>query len=147
MSDFLKWLVVFLVFSPIFVVIGACALGYYSAMLKPSDETIRTFLEELKFPANVFYYKYEYNVLSGMGSSPFQYIKEATLFGSILGIIVYSIVPIIFTVGMLSVISKGGNGTIGIFWIIVEVALFSISLRFGSKLRRIEQSKLAPPIS
>src|SRR4051812_18623782 len=131
MSDFLKWLVAFLVFSPIFVVIGACALGYYSAMLKPSDETIFRFLEELKFPANIFYYKYKYNMLAAMGSSPLQYIKEATRFGSIIGIMVYSIVPIIFVVGVLAIISKGGNGSIGMFWIVVEVISFIISLRFG----------------
>ena len=79
MSDFLKWLVVFLVFSPIFVVIGACALGYYSAISRPSDETISRFLAELKFPSNIFYCKYKYSVLAAMGSSPFRYIKEATL--------------------------------------------------------------------
>lgn len=137
MSVFLQWLIVFVVFSPIFVVIGACALGYYSATLKPSDETIHKFLEELKFPANIFYYKYKYNVLAAMGSSPIQYMKKATRFGSIMGIVVYSIVPIIFIVGVLA-ISKGGNGSIGIFWIIVEVVSFFISVRFGSKLRRIE---------
>lgn len=140
MSDFLRWLAVFLVFSPIFVVIGACALGYYAAMSKPSDETIHRFLEELKFPANIFYYKYKYNLLTAMGSSPLQYIKEAKLFGSIMGILVYSIVPIIFIVGVLAVISKGGNRNMGLFWIVIEVISFFISLRFGSKLRLLEQS-------
>lgn len=135
MSDYVQVLVLYIAFLPIFYMIAACALGYRAAHIKPSDAAIKQFLAELRFPGSL-YRPYA----TGSGKTTTEFIKEASSIGNMIGIAGFSIVPIIFILAVLGILSEGGNPFVALFWIVLEFTSYVLALRFGVKLKRIEQS-------
>ena len=127
-----------------FIFIGAAALEYRVAKYHPSEATIHIFLNALRFPLNIFYNDTRYKFFTSQKLSSSDYLKTASLYRSLLSLIVYSIIPFIVLSAYVIGLSQSNDTSKFLnygFWLIVEcISIFRV-YRFGHNLPNIEKRR------
>jgi hypothetical protein len=95
LSIFVQLFVIYLIFSPMFIFIGAAALEYHVAKFHPSNEAIKIFLSNLRRPLSEIYNGTRYKFFTTQKMNSLEYLQTASFLRSLLSVVVYSIIPIV----------------------------------------------------
>ncbi len=117
------------------------SLEYQFAKIKPSEEALKIYLDSLKFPVKLLFYKEHrfLNYLIGLrkGRSLFAYLQNMTsaeiTFGCFVSAIICSLPNLVILYTFLSPKSPFEILN-GVFWLAVHISTFIACWRFGRNL-------------
>ena len=140
-NAFINFLFLYLLYMVLYPRLLINSLEYHFAIIKPSEQALNIYLDNLKFPVKLLFYKehrfLNYLIRLKKGKTLFAYLQNITSadikFGRIISAILCSLpIPVI----LYTFLNPKSPFEIlnNIFWLAVNIATFVVCWRFGRNL-------------